>query len=172
MKKYFLFFLFFLLTASVSAQWQSEIRLTNDTGICLLPLNNARGIAVSGSVVHVVWCDERDGNREIYYKRSTNSGVNWEPDVRFTNNPFSSYRPCVAVIGPIVHVVWCDNREGAFEIYYIRSTNSGVTWGPETRLTYDPATSWLLTARFFILYGRKPGTEAKKFFINALLTQD
>jgi hypothetical protein len=142
MKRYLIFFLLVLWSAISQAQWQPEIRLTYDTGSCLLPLNNARGIAISGSIVHVAWCDERNGNREIYYKRSTNSGINWEPDVRFTNNPASSYRPSIAVTGSVVHVVWCDNRDSAFEIYYIRSSNSGVTWGPETRLTYDPAISW------------------------------
>ncbi len=44
-------------------------------------------IAINGSVVHVVWSDERDGNYEIYYKRSTDGGVSWGADTRLTNNP-------------------------------------------------------------------------------------
>ncbi|HEY5533787.1 MAG TPA: hypothetical protein VIL99_02435 [Ignavibacteria bacterium] len=32
-------------------------------------------VAVSGSVVHVVWYDDRDGNAEIYYKRDPTGNV-------------------------------------------------------------------------------------------------
>jgi len=34
-------------------------------------------VAVSGSYVHVVWCDKRDGNWEIYYKHNPtgNAGI-------------------------------------------------------------------------------------------------
>ncbi len=124
------------------SQWQPDVRLTYDTGICLVSLNNARGIAANGNYVHAVWCDERNGNREIYYKRSTDFGTNWGPDVRFTFNSEVSYRPSVSLNGSFVHVVWCDNRDGNFEIYYKRSTDNGTTWSPDIRITNTPNTSW------------------------------
>jgi len=96
---------------------------------------------VSGANVHVVWFDNRDGNFEIYYKRSTNEGVNWGSDTRLTNNPSSSAYPSVSVFGSIVHVVWGDNRDWNGEIYYKRSTNSGLSWSPDTRLTFNSASS-------------------------------
>ena len=35
-----------------------------------------------------------------------------------------------------MHVVWYDYRNGTYpEIYYIRSTNEGTSWGPDVRLT-------------------------------------
>jgi len=52
--------------------WSSDVNLTNDT-------NNSVGpsVALSGTGVHVLWCDTRDGNAEIYYVRNPNgnSGV-------------------------------------------------------------------------------------------------
>ncbi|MGC9308433.1 MAG: PKD domain-containing protein [Thermoplasmatota archaeon] len=47
--------------------WNSDVRLTTDTGSSYNP-----GVAVDGNTVHVVWRDERDGNTEIYYKQKPN----------------------------------------------------------------------------------------------------
>jgi len=59
-------------------------------------------IAVSGPAVHVVWWGDRDGNREIYYKRNPtgNSGAEELSSSRLTPyasrltvspNPFTSF---------------------------------------------------------------------------------
>jgi hypothetical protein len=45
----------------------------------------------------------------------------------------------------MVHVAWEDVRHdggnGNGEVYYLRSTDAGASWGPETRLTNNPAYS-------------------------------
>jgi hypothetical protein len=92
-------------------------------------------ISVSGSVVHIAWRDERDGNGEIYYKRSTDAGLTWGTDTRLTNSSGYSEAPNITLSGSNVHVTWQDDRDGNFEVYYKRSTDGGITWGPETRLT-------------------------------------
>jgi len=124
------------------SQWQSDVRLTNDPAISKTSFDNARCIASSGSVVHVVWYDNRDGNEEIYYKRSTNSGTNWGSDTRLTNNSSGSNNPSVSLSGSVVHIVWYDNRDGNNEIYYKRSTDAGVSWGTDTRLTNNSSSSF------------------------------
>jgi hypothetical protein len=45
--------------------WGFDSRLTNDTCQSLYP-----SVSVSGGRIHVVWTDRRDGNYEIYYKRT------------------------------------------------------------------------------------------------------
>jgi hypothetical protein len=40
-----------------------------------------------------------------------------------------------------VHVVWSDARDADYEIYYKRSTDGGISWGGDTRLTNAPSTS-------------------------------
>ena len=125
-----------------SAQWQSDVRLTNNDSISYpYNFNNAWCVASSGSVVHVVWFDKRDGNYEIYYKRSTDAGVNWGTDTRLTSNSSDSRYPSVAVSGSIIHVVWYDNRDGNNEIYYKRSTDAGVSCVADTRLTNNTGNS-------------------------------
>jgi hypothetical protein len=116
--------------------WEADERLTNNPAFSGYP-----SVSVSGSVVHVVWDEERDGNREIYYKRSTDGGISWGADTRLTNNPDNSWYPSVSVSGSGVHILWQDNRDGNYEIYYKRSTDGGVSWGADTRLTNNSALS-------------------------------
>src|SRR3954464_8347995 len=113
MKTYNLFSaLLIFISVHTSAQWQADFRLTNDPANSGLSQNNAKSVAASGSAVHVVWYDERDGNKEIYYKRSTDNGLTWGADTRLTNNPFTSSVPSVSVSGQVVHVSWVDDRDG------------------------------------------------------------
>ncbi len=117
--------------------WGTDTRLTNATSSSMFP-----SVAVTGSVVHVVWMDGRDGNDEIYYKYSSDAGVSWGSDTRLTNNTANSDYPSIAVSGSLISVVWEDTRNGNDEIYYKRSTDGGVTWGADTRLTSNSADSW------------------------------
>lgn len=116
--------------------WESDFRLTDDPAISRLP-----AIAVSGSNIHVVWYDFRDGNPEIYYKRSTDGGTTWELDTRLTNTSANSFRPSVAVSGSNVHLVWEEGFSGGYDIYHKRSTDGGITWEPSNLLSNDPANS-------------------------------
>jgi len=117
--------------------WETDMRLTNNIAASCYP-----SIAVCGSNLHVVWYDGRDGNYEIYYKRSTDNGANWSEDIRLTNNSGYSYCPSIAVSGSNVHVIWYDNRDGNYEIYYKRSTDNGANWSEDIRFTVDTAGSW------------------------------
>ncbi len=118
------------------SSWGTDTRLTNNIGE-----SGYSSIAVSDIDVHVVWRDLRDGNQEIYYKRSTNGGSSWGADTRLTNNSAYSEIPSISVSGQNVHVVWSDYRDGNYEIYYKRSINGGSSWGPDKRLTVNNASS-------------------------------
>ncbi len=127
-----------------SAQWQPEVRLTNDPASSYTSFGNARCIAANGNIIHVVWYDGvavNVGNWEIYYKRSTDKGLTWSSNVNLSNNEFLSYNPAIAISGSYVHVAWYDNRDGNWEEYYKRSVDGGITWGPEIRLTNKPTGS-------------------------------
>ncbi|MEO8167779.1 MAG: sialidase family protein [bacterium] len=148
MKTTLLTILVCFLSAQISqAQWQPDVRLTNDPGNSSMDgLPNAHCIVSSGDTVHVVWKDDRDGaSNEIYYKRSIDGGLSWGADIRISNNPYTSATPSISVSGSVVIIVWSDRRDGIsdnnYEIYYSRSTDGGTSWGTDTRLTNDPAKS-------------------------------
>src|SRR5262245_58656665 len=119
-----------LVPAQSEGQWESDVRLTDNSAFSNTSYNNAWCVAASGDLVHVVWYDFRDGNYEIYYKRSPDGGTNWEGDTRLTDNSAASYDPSVAVSDQVVHVVWFDHRNGLYaDIYYKSSADGGMTWG-------------------------------------------
>ena len=150
MKKHLLIASVFLMGTLISqAQWQPDVRLTNDPSVSQALTN--RGVAAIGDVVHVVWRDFREvRHSEIYYKRSTDGGVSWGSDIRLTfksqiiiNGGIyqESFFPTVAVSGSVVHVVWHDERDGNYEIYYKRSLDGGTNWESDVRLTNASASS-------------------------------
>ncbi|UCE73938.1 MAG: exo-alpha-sialidase, partial [Methanomassiliicoccales archaeon] len=92
--------------------WTDDVKLSYSTDDVYLS-----AIALRDNEVHVVWTDERDGNREIYYKYSLDNGENWSEDIRLTHDPAQSITQDIAVNND-VHVVFSDDRSGDMEIYY------------------------------------------------------
>jgi hypothetical protein len=141
MKNTFLILAAMLAAPLCNAQWLADTRLTNAAENSFIN-NSSQATASSGDQVHVVWYDFRDGELpEVYYKRSTDGGLQWEADVRFTNDPGSSVNPAIGVSGNTVHVVWSDDQLGNDEIFYRRSFDGGATWGDAIPLTSHPAIS-------------------------------
>ncbi len=128
--------IFYKRSTDGGISWGTDTRLTNNPAFSFFP-----SVSVSGSFVNVVWYDSRDGNSEIYYKRSTDGGISWEADTRLTNNTADSWLPSVSVSGSVVHAIWMDKREGHDEIYYKRSTDEGMNWCTDTRLTNNSVES-------------------------------
>lgn len=141
-------FILTLFAAQLSqAQWEPDVRLTNNSGISWTSFNNAWCVAASEDTVHVVWEDNRDGRFEVYYKRSTDGGTSWEADTRLTYLTNLSQEPSIVVSGNDVHVFWFyEETSDNYEIYYKRSEDGGNTWGSDTRLSYFPSYSYELSA--------------------------
>ncbi|MBE2218396.1 MAG: T9SS type A sorting domain-containing protein [Ignavibacteria bacterium] len=139
----FLFLSVLAFTANTFTQWQPDLRLTNNPFHSYVSYNNARNVASFGDDVHVVWWDTRDGNAEIFYKRSTDNGTYWGADTRLTNDSVESYYATITVSGTNVHVAWQNYHFGNnYEIYYKRSTDRGVTWEADKRLTNNSSISY------------------------------
>lgn len=132
-----------MVTVITNAQWQQDVRLTNDPAESSLTLCNSWAIKANCNTLHVVWQDNRNGNPEIYYKRSSDGGLSWGTDMRLTNNFGISTNPSISISGNLVHVIWEDHRDTGLlgEIYYKRSTDAGFSWGEDVRLTNDTSVS-------------------------------
>jgi hypothetical protein len=125
------------------AQWQPDVRLTDESHTSeTATTNNAWCVAAVADTVHVVWWDNRDGDPEIFYKRSLNNGSSWGDDTPLTSDSGSSYYPSVAASVSRVHVVWQDTRQGQARsgVFYKRSQDNGGSWSSDLRLS-QPDTS-------------------------------
>jgi hypothetical protein len=132
---------FYKRSTDGGATWGADTMLSNSSSTAAYP-----SVAASGSNVHVAWEDDRDGgNAEYYTKRSTDGGTTWGPDTRLTynsNQVMVTIGPSVAASGSNVHIVRNSGPgTSANDVYYLRSTNGGTTWGPDTRLTHTDTTA-------------------------------
>ncbi|MCK4266834.1 MAG: exo-alpha-sialidase, partial [Thermoplasmata archaeon] len=110
------YYMYYCNSTDNGATW-NPIQLLVDSGTAYNP-----SIDTSGNEVHVVWDDWRDGTaKEIYYKNSTDGGINWNSKIRLTSEDGnSSAGPKIAVSGGHKHITWEDQRDGNREIYYKR----------------------------------------------------
>lgn len=89
--------------------------------------------------IHVVWYDTRDDpsrlRTHVYYRRSTDGGLTWDPEIRVTTAPTDETEPGadplyqygdhngLAVFQCRAHPMWTDRRDGGGEqIYTARIT--------------------------------------------------
>ncbi|MBN2620744.1 exo-alpha-sialidase [candidate division WOR-3 bacterium] len=119
--------------------WEDEIRFADTESNAENP-----GVSIAGvmnPVVHVVWDDDRDGNKEIYYKRSSDWGITWSEDIPITADGFLQEPPNLSFCRADVQAVWIDHRSGKTEIWGSHSTDCGVTWSPAISIS-QPEHAW------------------------------
>jgi hypothetical protein len=114
--------------------WESDVRLTNSSGVSQDPI-----IKAEGSSVNVIWRDTRSGTYEMFYKRSIDGGITWSSDTMLTAHTSGlASLNSLAVYGSNLHIAWSDTRHNDdYEIFYKRSTNGGLSWSEDTRLTNE-----------------------------------
>lgn len=114
--------------------WSSPQRLTWTPNSCMDP---SIVVAPNGNIL-VTWT--YDG--ELYFKKSTDGGTSWSSTKRLTWNPGNSIRPFITTdLYNNPYVIWDDDSSGNNEIYYKNSNNSGDTWSPLYRLTWNKGQS-------------------------------
>lgn len=96
--------------------WDPEVRLTDAAGLAHRP-----SLVADGNNLYVSWWDDRDGDNEIYLKRSRNGGRTWGPDRRLTRSDGDSTKPSLALTRDFLHLIWLDTRDGGPKLYYTRA---------------------------------------------------
>ena len=130
--------IFFKKSPDSGQTWSAIQRLTWSTGASEKPR-----IAVDSlSRIHIQWADDSQGNKEIFYKKSTDSGTTWSVLDRLTWNSGSSIPGgflCAA--DNTLHLVFYDDTFGNDEVFYKKSSDGGTSWTGLERLTWSPGSS-------------------------------
>ncbi|MEO0138395.1 MAG: sialidase family protein [candidate division WOR-3 bacterium] len=124
------------------ATWSSTFDLSggvdaSGSGFWRRPVGS---ITAYGIYVHAVFVDDRFGNKEVLYRRSTNSGASWSGIIRLTNTPGTSWSPFI-LTNPLgeVRLYWVDDSDGDYEVMCKISTDNGANWSSDDRLTNNSA---------------------------------
>jgi hypothetical protein len=111
--------------------WNPISRLVTPTGYDVA----GPRIYVNNSNIHIIWGDFRDGaDGEIYYRRSLDGGTTFDDgqgvnqDRRITSSPAPTGNGRLAGSGSNISVLWSDERNGNWDIYWMISKDNGYTW--------------------------------------------
>ncbi|RME74601.1 MAG: hypothetical protein D6785_15685, partial [Planctomycetota bacterium] len=98
--------------------------------------------ADSQGSLHLVWQEDLSGNREIYYARSSDGGASWTSPVNLSNTSEDSWLPRLAVGGQDkLCLVWQEYENTNSEVYYLESTDRGLSWKGMTNVSNSAGNS-------------------------------
>jgi len=121
--------------AARGAAWTTK-RLTYNSSV-----SDCAAIAGYSANIYVVWSDNSQGNFDIYFKKSVDSGATWQTAQRLTYSTGSFRVPTIAISGANIYVVWCDDTPGNKDIYFKKSADGGATWHTAKKLTSNTGES-------------------------------
>jgi len=109
--------------------WSDEIRLTTNVTLDGYPsiaqMNDGR--------IWIAWKARRDGNSNIYYKIYN---WKWSDDKRLTTDIKEDISPSITQLKNLtIWVVWPSNRMSSYDLFYKSSSDNGLSWSNDTRLT-------------------------------------
>jgi hypothetical protein len=124
---------------SISAQSRAltisnEIKINDDLGSAI---QSKPEIALYSNWLYAVWQDKRNGDFDIYFSASGDSGLTWgkpgsENDIKINDDVSSiasQENPEIAVNNAgIIFVIWEDNRFGNWDIFISSSSDNGDSW--------------------------------------------
>ena len=103
-------------------------------------LSEHPSIAVGDSGrVYVAWDDDKNLNKDIFFRRSDDYGGTYQPTAASAINVSKTGTATIPVMGVAnngtIHVAWQDVSRGPSEIFYARSTDGGVTFANASQVS-------------------------------------
>lgn len=97
-------------------------------------------VAPDGRTLYTVFSDNRTGDPDVYFRRSTDGGRTWDQAVRLNRDPAgSSYLPWLSVApGGRIDVVFYQRRvEDTDDVQWTYSTDGGETFARDLQINED-----------------------------------
>jgi hypothetical protein len=118
------------------ASFQAAENLSNNPG------NSTNAIvAAHQNNVYVVWTDDTMGNTDIYFRKSSDYGNNFNRTINLSRTNGSSLSPQLAVSDNHVYVVWTDDTRGNNDIDLKASHDYGKTFNRTKPISRTNASS-------------------------------
>lgn len=139
--------IYFSSSTDGGTSWSSDIRVNQDPAG---PSVNQRAPAIAYDAVHgalyIAWQDNRNGDYDIWFARSTDGGATWtEPASNPVNDDGAgadqSQPSLVVDEAGTAYLVWQDRRHGNDDIYFAASSDAGETWTRNILVTDHPAST-------------------------------
>ena len=122
-------FFWLLSITDLAAQFQlfESSNLSNEYGP-----SREQQIAQDGNSLYLVWNNWGD----LRFRKSDNGGLNWSGKLTlYTGTDYGANYPVVAASQGKVYVAYYRNTSGNSQIFMVRSTNNGQSFGNEMQLT-------------------------------------
>ncbi|MFC1594113.1 hypothetical protein ACFL38_02175 [Candidatus Omnitrophota bacterium] len=110
----------------------------DDTGSATSNQGSASIVVDASGTIYVVWNDKRNENYDIYFSKSIDNGLTFEPNVRVddtgSDTSHQMYPSLAADASGNIFVAWQDMRNGNWDIYFAKSTNGGISFLSDVRV--------------------------------------
>jgi len=132
--------LYLLASHDGGLTWSSAIPASTRNGSADV---DAIALAAEGLTVHVAWADDRNGSNATWYRRSTDGGATWGPELRLDAGNHGATGGLgdgvvLAASGSTVAVAWLASSGGDSLLARVR-TDAGASFGAERLLgAYTP----------------------------------
>jgi hypothetical protein len=96
-------------------------------------------IACTENAIHVVWCDDRTYDKDIYLSNSYDGGTTWSASSLVSRDPSSSdqYGPEIVANATTLFCFFTDTRYASADVFWSVSRDAGMTLEKETLLNSE-----------------------------------
>jgi hypothetical protein len=115
----------------------SDLRVTSDAGSSTGP-----SLVWNGVDYGLFWTDSRSGTGQLWFTTIDPAGSSTSPKLRVSETTSTVLSSSVVWAGDRYGVVWSDNRDGNYEVYFARYDKTGTQIGHDVRLTDNAGNSW------------------------------
>ncbi|HIN96693.1 MAG TPA: exo-alpha-sialidase, partial [Candidatus Marinimicrobia bacterium] len=94
----------------------------------------------SNGTLHLVWVHQSGSNLNVYYAQSIDEGYSYSDPVMINSHvhtvvAYIQAGPKIAIRGDEIVVVFMDDRTGYTSVYVNVSTDGGMTWGEDLKVS-------------------------------------
>lgn len=147
------------LSGSGATAFLPDIQINQDDGNLVDDMEPSIVVTDDG-IIYVTWCG--DDNHKVYFSKSVDGGVTFSLPATVNDVVSSFYNADIAIdsVGNI-YIVWHDyrrwNSHYSTDVYLSKSTDGGLTWGANVKVSDDDSGSYPWKSQPYIAIDQNNG---------------